>query len=138
MLRTRLSAPVEMMLMAGLEKITYVITYCQHLRSYFQRTGMLSNMLPFSRYLRLLPRSRSPIDDRKLHAAASFDSGASVVCCLALSRPLLPSLVGRGAVFVISVAQLDRPLRCGSRAREAISYLKDSLRFHTASYTFIF
>lgn len=94
-------------------------------------------MLPFWRYLRLLPRSSSPIDDRKLHAAASFDSGADVVCCLALSRPLLPSLVGRGAVFVISVAQLDRPLRCASRAREAIGYLKDSLRFHTASYTFV-
>lgn len=96
---------------------------------------MLPNMLPFSWYLRLLPRS--PINDRKLHAAASFDSGASVVCCLALSRPLLPSLVGRGAVFVISVGQPDRPLRCGSRARRQTRYLKDSLIFHTASYTFV-
>ena len=52
--------------------------------------------------------------------AASFDSGANVVCCLALSRPLLPSSVGRGAVFVISVAQLHRPLRCGSRARRQL------------------
>lgn len=60
-----------------------------------------------------------------------------MLCCLALSRPLLPSSVGRGAVFVISVAQLDRPLRCGSRAREVVGYLKDSLIFHTVSYTFV-